>query len=75
MDRIEMNPHVCAGKPVIRGTRIPVTVILDHLAEGMSREKVLEGFPMLCDEDISAAIAYASRSIESTDVVLTPEEV
>jgi len=67
MNRIEMNPHVCAGKPIIRGTRIPVTVILDHLAEGMTREKILEGFPMICDEDITAAIDYAShnRTLES----------
>ncbi|MCB9768240.1 MAG: DUF433 domain-containing protein [Candidatus Omnitrophica bacterium] len=56
-----MGPAVHArGKthhPVFRETRIPVTVILDHLmAEGMGPEKVLEGFPMLSDEDSSAAI-------------------
>ena len=60
-DRIATNPKVLAGKPVIRGTRIPVSVILDSLAAGNSREDILREYPGLTNDDISAAIEYASR--------------
>ena len=55
-DRIEMDPRVCNGNPVIRGTRIPVAVILDHLAAGEPWEGILAGFPELTREDIAAAL-------------------
>ena len=60
-DRIAADPKVLAGKPVIRGTRIPVSVILDSLAAGNSREDILREYPELTNDDISAAIEYASR--------------
>ena len=60
-DRIAADPKVLAGKPVIRGTRIPVSVILDSLAAGNSREDILREYPELTNDDISAAIAYASE--------------
>ena len=47
IDRIEINPRVCNGKPVIKGARIPVSVILEQIAEGESWEKVLTGYPEL----------------------------
>lgn len=65
--RIELNPLVCAGKPVIRGTRIPVTVILDQLQFGESWEGLLKGYPELAREDIQAALEYARKTIERTD--------
>jgi uncharacterized protein (DUF433 family) len=68
LERIELNPLVCNGKPVIRGTRIPVTVILDNLASGESWESILEGFPELTREDIVAALTYARFAIEQTDI-------
>jgi len=46
LDRIELNPKVCNGRPVIRGTRIPVSVILEQIAEGESWESLLEGYPI-----------------------------
>ena len=52
-DRIELNPKVCNGKPVIRGTRIPVSVILEQIAQGESWDDVLKGYPELKKEDIS----------------------
>ncbi len=55
MDRIELNPKVCNGKPVIKGTRIPVAVILEQLAEGETWGKLLAGYPELNKEDIQAA--------------------
>ena len=68
-DRIEMNARVCNGNPVIRGTRIPVAVVLDHLAAGETWESILEGFPELTREDISAALVFAREFIEHTEIV------
>ena len=67
-ERIELNPRVCNGKPVVKGTRIPVTVILEHIAEEEPWEKILENYPELTTEDIQAALLYARASIEHTDL-------
>lgn len=69
-DRVEIHPRVCGGKPVIRGTRIPVSVILGQLADGDAWDEILRGYPELKREDIVAALLYARESIEQTD--LTP---
>ncbi len=68
-DRIEINPRVCAGKPVIKGTRIPVSVILEQLASGEPWDSILNGFPELAREDIQAVLLYAKASIESTEIL------
>jgi len=62
MERVELNPRVCNGKPVIRGTRIPVSVILEQIAEGESWEAILAGYPELTKEDIQDALLYARAS-------------
>ena len=67
-DRIELNPRVCNGKPVIKGTRIPVTVILDQIAEGESWDILLAGYPGLKKEDIQAALIYAKGSLDHTEI-------
>ena len=67
-ERIELNPRVCNGKPVVKGTRIPVTVILEHIAEEEPWEKILENYPELTNEDIQAALLYARASLEHTDL-------
>jgi len=59
-DRISVDPEVCHGRVCITGTRIPVTVILDNLADGVSEAEILDGYPALKQEDIRAANAYAS---------------
>jgi len=59
-DRIEINPKVMMGKPVIRGTRITVELILRKLAEGATEEDLLDAYPRLTREDIKAAIGYAA---------------
>ena len=56
MDRIEINPDICNGKPVIRGTRITVQTILEFLGAGDSIEEVLEGYPSLTHDDVLAAL-------------------
>jgi len=67
-DRIELNPRVCNGRPVIKGTRIPVSVILEQIAEGESWETLLDGYPELKKEDIQAALLYAKASLDHTEV-------
>ncbi len=57
-DRIELNPRVMLGKPVIRGTRIPVELILRKLSEGASEVDVLDAYPHLTREDIQAAMRF-----------------
>jgi len=59
-ERIEINPAVMMGKPVMRGTRITVELILRKLAEGETESELLEDYPHLGVEDIRAAIAYSS---------------
>jgi len=68
MNRIELNPRVCNGRPVIKGTRIPVSVILEQIAEGDSWDTVLSNYPELKKEDIQAALIYARESIDHTEI-------
>jgi uncharacterized protein (DUF433 family) len=72
-DRIEIDPTVCSGKPVIRGTRILVTSILTQLAAGESFDAIRKGFPGLTDEDIKAAIEFARQSVEATGLPTLPD--
>lgn len=60
-ERISINPDVCNGKPVVRGTRITVQTILEFLAAGDSPEELLEEYPALTKEDIHACLNYASQ--------------
>ncbi len=68
MDRIELDPKICNGKPIIRGTRIPVSVILEQLSESKSWDALLAGYPELKEEDVHAALLYAKASIDHADV-------
>jgi uncharacterized protein (DUF433 family) len=69
-DRIEINPKVMMGKPVIRGTRIPVELILRKLSEGAKERELLEAYPRLTKEDIQAAIRYAADTLAHEDTVI-----
>jgi uncharacterized protein (DUF433 family) len=62
--RITIDPEVCGGRPCIRGLRIRVKDILDMLAGGATRQEILADYPYLEDEDITAALDYASRAID-----------
>ena len=68
IEQIEINPRVCNGKPVIKGTRIPISVILEQIAEGESWDNILENYPELKREDIKAALLYAKETIDHTEV-------
>ncbi len=62
-DRIEINPRVLLGKPVVRGTRVSVELLLRKLSEGATDADLLQAYPFLKVEDIKAALAYAADSI------------
>ena len=66
--RIELDPMVCHGKPVINGTRVMVSTILGALAAGDAIEMILEDYPNLEQEDISAALALASDLSQFEDI-------
>ena len=67
-ERIELDPKVCNGKPVIKGTRIPVAVILEQISEGETWEKIRANYPELTREDIQAALLYARASLEHAEL-------
>ena len=60
-DFLSSKPEVCAGEIRATGTRVPVTVILDNLADGASTEEILMSYPSLAREHIKAALAYAAE--------------
>jgi uncharacterized protein (DUF433 family) len=64
LDRITFDPQICGGRPCIRGQRIRVTDILDLLAGGATRAEILNDFPYLEEEDITAALEYAARALD-----------
>jgi len=72
-DRIEINPGIMMGKPVIKGTRIPVYVILNLLAEGYTERKIKKEYPDLTDEDILAALRFASLTTQFEELRRTPQ--
>ena len=69
-DRIEINPDVMLGKPVIRGTRITVELILRKLSEGMSETELFDAYPRLTQVDIQAALAYAADTLSHETILL-----
>ena len=76
LNRITINPEVMVGKPVIRGTRIPVVTILRMLGQSISRDEILREYPRLERADIDASLAYAAGVVEDEDVfpVSVPDE-
>lgn len=63
LNRITMNPEICHGKPVIRGMRWPVEVVLDMLGSGMTTEEITKDHPEIELEDIRACLQYAKLSV------------
>ena len=63
LNRIVIDPKVMVGKPVIKGTRITVELILRQLAQGIAVKKILENYPHLAEKDIFAAIAYGAHLV------------
>jgi uncharacterized protein (DUF433 family) len=67
-DRIELDPEVLVGKPVVRGTRLAVEFVLEMIASGVSEQEVLANYPRLTHDDILACVAYAAEAIKSERV-------
>ena len=70
LKRIEINPTVMLGKPVIKGTRIPIELILLKLSEGATETDLLDAYPRLTKLDIKAALAYAASSLAHETILL-----
>jgi uncharacterized protein (DUF433 family) len=69
-DHIEVSPDLHHGDPCIKGTRIPVKIIIGSLADGMTPEEIIAEYPQLTREDILAALAYAAEMLH--DDLLIP---
>jgi uncharacterized protein (DUF433 family) len=69
-DRIVIDPDVMVGKPVIKGTRIPVYLLVEFVANGMTDKEILVEYPQLRKEDLKAALLYASKCLER-EITLT----
>jgi len=67
-ERIEINPRVCGGQPVVKGTRISVATVLEQLADEESWDSLMRGYPELTRDDIQAALEYARQSILHTEI-------
>ncbi|MCL5877873.1 MAG: DUF433 domain-containing protein [Candidatus Bathyarchaeota archaeon] len=70
MERIAVDQEILGGKPVIKGTRIPIYLIVELLGNGLSEKEVLWQYPDLKEEDIKAALLYASKCLEN-EVIIT----
>ena len=71
LDRITINPEIMLGKPVIKGTRITVEIILRKLAEGMTIEEIIKSYPQLTKEDILAVLEYAADVISMEEIIVS----
>jgi uncharacterized protein (DUF433 family) len=71
-NRIEVNPDVLVGKPVIRGTRIAVEFIIELLGEDWTEAQVLENYPQLKHDDILAALRYTTQLLKEEQVYSLP---
>ena len=67
-DHISVDPAVLVGKPVVKGTRIAVELVVELMANGWTQEQILESYPKLTAEDIRACLAYASDVLHSERV-------
>ncbi|MEW5947542.1 MAG: DUF433 domain-containing protein [bacterium] len=70
LERITADPKVCHGQACVKGTRVPVYVVLEALAAGMSVDKVVEDYPPLTSEDVRACVYYASLVTREEEITL-----
>ena len=70
-NRIEINPNVMLGKPVVKGTRIPVEIVLRKLGEGATVDDLCDAYPKLEVEDIYARLAYAADTVAHEETLST----
>jgi uncharacterized protein (DUF433 family) len=68
-DRIAIDPAIHHGKPCIKGTRVPVSVIVGSIAEGNTPQRIIESWPQLTVEDIRAALKFAAEAVSVADLI------
>jgi uncharacterized protein (DUF433 family) len=73
-ERIVVDPRIMFGKPVIKGTRVTVELILRKIGEGMTDEQILEHHPQLTVDDIRAAVVFAADHLANEEIVLASGE-
>lgn len=74
-NRIAINPGILGGKPCVRGTRIPVTMVLELMEDGLTFQQVIDDYyPQLTDEDIKACLEYARAVVEGEDIHFVDEK-
>ncbi len=66
--RITSDPDIAFGKPVIKGTRMAVVFLMEHLAAGDSHQEIIEAFPFLKEEDILACLQYAAQLLDRNSI-------
>ncbi|WP_287582847.1 DUF433 domain-containing protein [Candidatus Borrarchaeum sp.] len=66
--RISIDPEIQHGKPCIRGTRIPVYIILEMLEHGLTIPEILEEYPHIKEDDVKACIAFARQFVEGEEI-------
>ena len=71
-DRVTVDPQICHGKACVSGTRVMVSVVLDNLAAGLTRQEILDSYPSLKSEDIDASISYAAERVRERFAPLVP---
>ena len=72
--RIELDPNVMLGKPVVKGTRIPVELVLRKLGEGATMDDLRDAYPRLMPEDVSACLAYADEAVIEIETLAVSKE-
>jgi len=70
--RIETDPEICHGKPRIKGTRIMISIILEWLEAEKTFDEIIDAFPSVTKEDISAVVRYARKLIEDEKIAIIP---
>jgi uncharacterized protein (DUF433 family) len=68
MTRIEIDPAILSGKPIIKGTRIPVELLIKLVAQRWTDEQIMSEYPMISKEDIQEALQYAERLIRNEEI-------
>ncbi len=69
LQRITTDPRVLSGKPVVKGTRISVELILESLAAAWTMEEILESYPHITEQDVRACLAYAAAHVASEEII------
>ena len=69
LHRIIVDPAILVGKPVVRGTRVPVELVLEYLAQDPDPQRVLAAFPRLTIEDVKACLAYAEALVRGEEIL------